>query len=169
MTSRLHPLLMAALVFGCGRAEPAADTTASSPTPVATATTAAAPAGERCPATGLWSQCAIVERLERSGLAPRVDSTATPTEPPLTAKGFLVRVGRADLEVYLYPDAASRERDQARLDRAKYVEYAAPVAMENQATLIASGNALAVLHSRNDHQRERVGDAITAGAPAKSP
>jgi hypothetical protein len=41
--------------------------------------------------------------------------------------------------------------------------------MAQQPTLIASANVLAILHSMNSHQRERVGDAITAGAPAKAP
>lgn len=122
-----------------------------------------------CPATGQWERCSLLERLDRSGLAPVVDSTATATEPPMTHTGFVVRVGRGELEVYLYPDAAAAQRDLARLDRSKYVEYAAPLTMENQPTLIVSANAVVVLHSRNDHQRERVGDAITAGAPAKAP
>lgn len=110
-----------------------------------------------------------MERLERSGLAPRVDSVHPATEPPLSATGFVVRVGRGELEVYLYPDAAARARDQAKLDSTKYAGYTAALTMANQPTLIVSGNALAILHSRNDHQRERVGDAITAGAPAKAP
>jgi hypothetical protein len=120
-----------------------------------------------CPATGLWTQCALVKRLERAGLVPLVDS-APVTEPPLSVHGFLVRLGRGELEVYLYPDAAGREREQALLDTARYVGYTAPL-LGHQATLIASGNALAVFHSRNDHQRERVGDAITAGAPMRAP
>lgn len=106
----------------------------------------------------------MIERLERAGLVPRVDSAAA-TEPPLTRPGTLVRVGASELEVYIYPDARSREREQARLDRAKYLDYASPVSMRPQPTLIVSANLIAILHSRNDHQRERVGDAISAGAP----
>lgn len=166
------PLLGVALLLAasCARDDtPAPDSAAvnvaATPAPAAD-TTGAKPA---CPATGLWSRCAILERLDRSGLAPQLDSSATATEPPLEAKGFLVRVGRGELEIYLYPDAAARERDQARLDRARYAVYTAPLTMERQPTLIASGNALAILLSLNTHLRERVGDAITAGAPAKGP
>ena len=119
-----------------------------------------------CPATGLWSRCAIVERLERAGLAPRVDSTVEATEEKLTAKGILVRVGRSELELYLYDDTLARRRDQALLDSARYAAYDAPMTMSQQSTLIASANMIAILHSLSDHQRERVGDAITAGAPA---
>jgi len=117
-----------------------------------------------CPATGKWSDCAVFERLDRAGLAPRRDSVPA-TEPPLTISGTTLRVGTSELEIYVYPDAASRARDEARLDRAKYVDYAAPLSMQAQPTLIRSENLIAILHSRNDHQRERVSDALTAGPP----
>lgn len=120
--------------------------------------------GEPCPATGLWSACAAFERLDRAGLAPRRDST-TATEPPLTASGILLRIGRSELELYVYPDIAARERDEATLERDKYLAGDKPVGMTSQPTLIHSANLLVILHSRNDHQRERVFDAITAGPP----
>jgi hypothetical protein len=121
-----------------------------------------------CLATGLWQPCNVFERLDRAGLAPRVDSSAPATEPPLTIEGRLLRVGNSELEVYLYADAAARERAQRTLDRAQYVEYPAPVPMKPVPTLIQSANLLAILHSRNDHQRERVSDALTAGPPQPS-
>jgi len=127
------------------------------------ATTAAA-MKVACPPTGLWSRCAVVERLDRAGLAPRIDSS-TPSEPPLTGQGLLLHVGTSELEIYFYPDAKTREREESLLDRTKYVAYDAPLSMTPQPTLIHSVNAIAILHSRNDHQRERVSDAITAGPP----
>jgi hypothetical protein len=96
-----------------------------------------------------------------------VDSSAT-TEPPLGGPGVLLRVGASELEIYIYPDAKSREREEAKLDRTKYVDYSAPLSMRPQPTLIHSANLIAILHSRNDHQRERVADAITAGPPQPS-
>ena len=121
-----------------------------------------------CPGTGLWSRCAVVERLERAGLAPRVDSIATTREEPLTATGFLVRVGTSELEVYVYPGIAERSRDIARADTTRYLGYSEAVSMQQLPTLIQSANLIAILHSRNDHQRERVGDALTAGPPQPS-
>lgn len=135
-------------------------------TSMAGATTASRPA---CPPTGQWTQCAILQRLDRAGLAPRLDSAATPTEPPLTATGFLVHLSRAAAEVYLYADDRARKRDEGKLERARYLEYAEPVSMQTLSTLISSSNAIVILNSRNDHQRERVGDAITAGPPSKEP
>lgn len=106
----------------------------------------------------------MIERLERAGLAPRVDAAAS-TEDPLTQRGTLIRVGRAELEIYVYADPAARERDQARLDARKYLAGDAPIGAVTQPTLIHSANLIAVLHSRNEHQRERVFDAIMAGPP----
>jgi hypothetical protein len=152
--------LVAMLVVVCER-EKANQTVRREP-PVATTTAAAVRVA--CPATGLWSRCTISERLDRAGLAPRIDSSAV-TEPPLTIRGLLLHVGASDLEIYLYPDAKAREREESLLDRTKYVAYDAPLAMKPQPTLIHSVNAIAILHSRNDHLRERVSDAITAGPP----
>jgi len=109
--------------------------------------------------------CALVERLERAGLVPRVDSVARVAEPPLSVPGTLVRVGNAELAAYLYPTIAAREADAAKLDPTKYISYAAPVPIQPTPTLIQSANLIAIFQSRNDHQRERVGDAITAGPP----
>lgn len=120
-----------------------------------------------CPATGQWAECSVFERLDRSGLAPRRDSSGA-TEPPLTPKGLLFKVGTSDLELYLYGSAAEREQAEAALDRTKYVEYPAPLTAKREPTLIRSANLIAILRSRNDHQRERVSDAITAGPPQPS-
>jgi hypothetical protein len=121
-----------------------------------------------CPPTGLWAQCSVFERLDRAGLAPRVDSSAPVSEEPLKAQGRKILIGRSEAETYLYPDVAARERDMAAIDRSKYVEYPAPVPMKPVPTLIHSANLIVILHSRNDHQRERVSDLITAGPPQPS-
>jgi hypothetical protein len=122
-----------------------------------------------CPATGQWSVCQVTYRLERAGLAPVRDSTRA-TEAPLQFPGVKLTLGRAgELEIYIYGSASDRERDQARLDPSKYVVYPAPLPMSPVPTLITSVNLIAVLHSRNDHLRERVSDAITAGPPQPSP
>ena len=110
----------------------------------------------------------MVERLDRAGLAPRVDSTVVAGEEPLTPPGMLVRVGNAELEVYLYSTVSARTRDIRRVDTTRYLGYTEAVSMQQLPTLIQSANLVAILHSRNDHLRERVGDALTAGPPQPS-
>lgn len=108
--------------------------------------------------------CSITYRLERSGLAPVRDSSPV-TEPPLSSPGILLHIGKGELELYIYESASAREADQARLDASKYLVYPAPLPMQAVPTLVTSANLIAILHTRNDHLRERVSDAITAGPP----
>ena len=105
-----------------------------------------------------------MERLDRSGLAPRVDSTPA-DEAPLTAPGILIHLGSSEVELYLYPDQDARERAQRALDRTRYVAYDAGQSIRAEPTLITSVNMIAILHSTSSKQRERVSDAITAGPP----
>lgn len=163
--------LVAMCVVACGRGAeqgdraPRIDTVAPLASSGQTTDVGRRASGNPCSATGLWAVCSVVDRLDRAGLVPRLDSTARITEAPLTPRGTLVRVGNADLELYVYPDMASREREQRLLDRSQYVPFDAMQTMRPLPTLIASANLIAILHSRNDHLRERVSDAITAGAP----
>jgi hypothetical protein len=157
--------LLAMLLVACERGRPRGTGTAEANTTRAdTSLQATARPRVACPATGNWSECAVFERLDRAGLAPRRDSAAV-TEPPLTARGVLLRVGASRLELFFYPDAKTRAADEAKLDRAKYVDYAAPLTIRQEPTLIHSANLIAILLSPNDHLRERVADAITAGPP----
>ena len=159
--------LSAMWIVACGRGAdtdskraPAADSSAvAAPAVVA----AQPPSAVRCPPSGVWAECHVFDRLDRAGLAPRRD-TAVVTEPPLTIAGAQLKVGNADLELYVYPDSRAREREQRLLDKAKYVSFDAAT-MQAQPTLIYNANLIAILHSRNDHLRERVSDAITAGPP----
>jgi hypothetical protein len=118
-----------------------------------------------CPATGLWAECSILYRLERSGFVPKVDSSATPREKSLTGKPLIIKLGVAVLEVYVYPDSIARIADGMKLDRTKLVDGEAQQTMEHERTLIESANVIGLLTSLNSHQRERVSDALMAGAP----
>ena len=139
---------------------PPAAQTGTTPT-VATTTGKAS-----CPANGQWSECAVFDRLDHAGLAPRRDSSAGAIDlPPLTQRGTRLIVGNAELDVFIYPDTTRRAQDEARLDRSQYIEASAEPTLRGEATLIRNVNLLAVLRSRNDHQRERVSDALSAGPP----
>ena len=106
-----------------------------------------------------------MQRLERAGLAPRRDSTGAVRLAPLTPSGNRILLGSAELDVFLYPDEAMRQREERQLDRSKFIEANAEPTLRGEATLVRSANLLAILQSRDDHQRERVSDALTAGPP----
>jgi hypothetical protein len=161
-------------IAGCrgdGRAERAADsTTAVAPTASSVGATAQPATGGAaadkltCPATGQWAFCSVMERLDRSGLAPRRDSGDVRLDP-LTRPGVRVTVGSAELDLFIYPDPEARKRDEDRLDKKRFIEATDPPTLRGEPTVIRSVNLLAILRSRSDRQRERVSDALTAGPP----
>jgi hypothetical protein len=69
------------------------------------------------------------------------------------------------LVVYLFADSASRSRASRQLDSTKYVADTLPLTIQSQATVVQNDNLLALLFGKNEHQRERVSDALTAGPP----
>jgi hypothetical protein len=105
-------------------------------------------------------------RLERAGLAPKLDSTAKPGDATLGGRPLVIKIGlSAQLEVHLYADSSARATATASLDRTQFVNGTQPQTIKRERTLIESANLVALFTSINAHQRERVSDALTAGPP----
>ena len=158
-------LLAAILLAACSKAD--------APPPASTATVAPAiavtPAASGCPSNGAWAECSVIYRLERAGLAPRVDSSAKPSEKALAGRPMILKIGlSAQLELHLYPDSSARVADMRKLDRSQFVTGTGPQTIKRERTLIESANLVGLLTSINAHQRERVADALTAGPPQSS-
>src|SRR4029079_17857810 len=87
-------------------------------------------------------------------------------EKALTGRALLIRFGTASqLEVFLYADSAARIADGAKLDRSTLVGATGQQTLRRERTLIENANLIGLLSSINDRLRERVSDALTAGAP----
>jgi hypothetical protein len=157
MTRRL--LALVALV-ACGKSDaPPPKAAAPTATPVAQANSA-------CPANGAWAECSVMYRLERAGLAPKLDSAAKPENAAFGGTPLVIKIGlNAVLEVHLYADSAARVAATRSLDRSQFVSGSQPQTIKRERTLIESANLLGFLTSINSHQRERVSDALTAGPP----
>jgi hypothetical protein len=159
-----------ACCIGCSTPDSArkaiADTAAAKPTTMA----GAPPGAATCPATGLWAECSVLYRLDRAGLVPHPDSSAKPEETSLRGKALVVKLGmNSRLEIFLYSDSASRIADEVKLNRSKFVNATAPQTINRERTLIENANLVGLLTSINDRMRERVSDALTAGAPQPPP
>ncbi len=129
----------------------------------------AAPGAPGCPATGLWAKCSVLYRLERAGIAPHPDSAEKPEEKALRGEAFVVKFGaNARLEVFLYPDSTARIADASTSFVRSSFFASAPQTINRERTLIENANLVALLTSLNDKLRERVSDALTAGAPQPS-
>jgi len=152
--------VVSALACGKSNAPPPTNAAAASPAqPVAQSTAA-------CPANGAWAECSVMYRLERAGLAPKIDSGAKAEDATLGGQPLVIKIGmNAVLEVHLYPDSAARVAATASLDRTQFVNGSQPQTIKRERTLIESANLVGFLTSINSHQRERVSDALTAGPP----
>jgi hypothetical protein len=153
-----------ALLIGCEKSDaPPAKRDSATPTRAAAA---AGPADSTCPATGQWAECSALYRLERAGLAPHVDSAATPAEKSLAGHPLVIKIGlSSSLELYLYPDSMARIADAKRLDRTQVIAPGATQTINRERMLIENANLIGLLTSLNEHQRERVADALLAGPP----
>lgn len=152
----------AGVMLACGKPDASPPSTSAAPPAVAAAPTDA----KGCPPTGTWAECSVIYRLERAGLAPKIDSTAKPSEHALGGTPLMLKIGRsAQLELHLFPDSNGRLAAAATLDRKDFVSGTTPQTIKRERTLIESVNVIGLLTSINAHQRERVSDALVAGPP----
>jgi hypothetical protein len=150
-----------ALLSACGD-KPAPERDSTIAVVAAPAQAAAAPIGP-CPATGHWVPCQVKKRLEMTGLAPR-DSAISDTVR-LGPTPIVYVAGGSAIAIYLFPDSVSRRRAATSLDATRFIAPDAALTMHHEATTIQNDNLLAILYSLRDQQRERVSDALMAGAP----
>jgi hypothetical protein len=101
-----------------------------------------------------WTKDEVVKRLTEAGFVV-ADSGQTARHEKLSVVGNVLLLGRGELQIYLYPSAAARQRDAAgldttlrgfpRLDRLRYIE---------------SGNLVAILRTPSDRTAERVENVL---------
>jgi hypothetical protein len=123
-----------------------------------------APGDTSCPATGLWARCSVIKAIERAGLNAHADSLREITEKPLTVPGFELPISRGTVRVFLYADSNSRKHDQLALDPMLFVTPKKDPQMRKR-TLVATANLIALMDVMNTQNRERIFNAMLAGAP----
>ncbi len=135
--------------------------------PGAAAPVAATARGDgSCPLTGVWRECSVLDRLEKSGMAPRrLDGTVE--RPGFSEHGFRYALGDATLEVFLYDSEAERRSFVGALDSATASPPGRPTDWPKPPTLVQSGNLAAVFYGGRAREAERVALALTAGLPER--
>lgn len=169
---RFTMLLLVFLAAGCDRpaesgsppAAPVAE--GSSPAASSSSTSTSAP-GTPCPRTGRWASCSLEKRLEQSGFVLRRPKGEQPRRSGFSVQPEVYTLGRAWLEVFIYPDENALARDLASLDTTLVAARGQKNDWEIPPRFIRSGNLMAVLLTRNEQQAERVSLAITAGPPQR--
>lgn len=107
-------------------------------------------------ARDIWNKPEVVRRLAEAGLVV-IDPAQTVHRPDLHVPGDRLQVSGAELEIYVYDDAAARRRDAAALDT---VHHGLPSIYEPR--YIVSGNLVAILRTPHDRLAERVTNALMA-------
>ena len=85
--------------------------------------------------------------------------------PFLSVEGTAYQVGNAELQVFIYDDAADVARDIAKLDTIAVAPRGQRVKWPDKPTLIRNNNLAAILLGQNALQIERVQRALMAGLP----
>ncbi len=98
----------------------------------------------------VWNKAEVVRRLEEAGLVV-TDSGKKVHNAALKLEGEELGVSGGQLEIYVYPDDAARERDAAGLDTTR---KGLPSIYDPK--YIISGNLVAILHTPKDRLAERV-------------
>ena len=168
---QLAGLSLTSLVIACDRsAHPAPDTPAVTTAEAGRATTLVpnrSDSASPCPRTGRWAVCSLEKRLEQSGFVLRKPEGEIPRRTGFTVQPIVYQLGRARLEVFLYPDETALARDVAGLDTLSVAARGQTNDWEVPPRFIRSGNLVAVFLTRNEQQAERATLAITAGPPQR--
>jgi len=165
-------LSLSSVLAGCDRrGQPATDARQQSTPTDATGESASRPSlpdsASPCPRTGRWAICTVEKRLEQSGFVLRKVERENPRRLGFSVQPVVYELGRARLEIFLYPDDAALTRDLASIDTL----VAAPRGRKNDwevpPRFVRSANLIAVFLTRNEQQAERLTLAITAGPPQR--
>ena len=118
-----------------------------------------------CPRTGRWALCSLEKRLGQSGFVVKRVGGGSPRRAGFSVAPTVYILGRARLEVFVYPDEAALAKDIASIDTLTASPRGEPNSWETTPTLVRSGNLAAVFLTDSPVQAERLMLAITAGAP----
>lgn len=103
-----------------------------------------------------WTLNEVAKRLTDGGLVV-TDSGRTPIRHSfLAVEGRLTRVSGSDLQVFIYPDPASRKADSDQIDTTRVAPATAMIDWVTTPHLIASGNLIAIHLTPNARLAERV-------------
>ena len=160
MTCRARALTIAAaqVLVACSKHEPPPPRQPSADSAVV----AKAEEG-RAAQTDEWNRAEVVKRLGEAGLVV-VDSGHVVHHAGLKQPGNQIEVSGSALELYIYPTAAARKEDAARLDTMP--NPTTPPAQRPR--YIVSGNLIAIHVTPKEALAERVENVLTArhaGAP----
>lgn len=155
---------MTALVglLGCGgNAEQAA---VAERTAIAEGQATAAQAAN-LPATGLWSEAHLMDRLSRAGVLPRAREGTPPAAPWMTQAPIALTAGGGEVYVWIYADSTARRAVTDRLDPETGVPPGTTTPFAPPMVFVINNNLAAIVTGGTEQNIERIMLALQAGLP----
>ncbi len=164
-------LLVALVLTGllaCGgeekRAVEEAATRAAIETAESTATRVAAQ-----PATGLWSEANVLERLVRAGVAPRPIEDAPAGPDWMRVRPTVFAAGGGEVYAWVYKDSIARRAVTDALDPATGAPPGRVPPFASPMIFVMQNNLAAMISGGSETNQERVALALQGGLPAAPP
>lgn len=164
----LGGLLSALLAVACGgearRSEEARSVRAGIASAETTATRVAA-----LPATGLWTEAHLLERLVRAGVAPRAVAKAPNRTEWMRVRAAVFAAGGGEVYAWVYKDSTARRAVTESLapttgaPPGRVPPFAAPM------IFLVQNNLAAVVVGGSGTNQERIALALQAGLPVARP
>jgi hypothetical protein len=126
---------------------------------------AAATQAASLPATGLWSEAHLMDRLVRAGVAPRAREGAVPATPWMPVPPIALLAGGGELFVWIFADSSARRAATDAIDpvfgapRGTVSPFPPPV------VFVTQNNLAAVIVGGRESNQERIALALQAGLP----
>lgn len=159
-------VLAGLLLAACGPAEERAARAQREERGAMAAAESTARGAAALPATGLWTEAHVMDRLVRAGVAPRTREGAVPDAPWMGRAPLALRAGGGEVFVWIYADSAARIAVTAALDpdtgapRGTVTPFAPPL------VFLVQNNLAAIITGGTDQNIERIMLALQAGLPA---
>ena len=121
------------------------------------------------PATGLWSEAHLLDRLLRAGVAPRRVDEAAEGPAWMPAKPLVFRAGGGEVWAWVFADSTARRAVTDGLDPETGTPPGATVPYPPPMVFVLQNNLAAVIIGGTARNQDRITLALQAGLPVASP
>jgi hypothetical protein len=126
----------------------------------ATATQAAA-----LPATGLWTEAHLMDRLVRAGVAPRERDGAVPPTPWMPMAPVALLAGGGEVFVWIFADSTARRAATDAIDPMSAAPRGTVSPFPPPVLFVTQNNLAAAIVGGRESNQERIALALQAGLP----
>jgi hypothetical protein len=117
------------------------------------------------PATGLWSEAHLMDRLSRAGVLPRTREGSPPAAPWMNLAPIALTAGGGEVYVWIYPDSTARRAATDALDPETAAPRGTTSPFAPPMMFVTNNNLAAVISGGTEQNIERIMLALQAGLP----